>query len=702
MSIEKKEILSYAGDIWSTADILRGVSIKDSHWPEYMMPLFALLMIESRIVRKIKEYEKKFGSRDEAIQEYTYDVDDKIKSNQNIYGMNKLLIENGITLAKVCENDTGFDKALQEYLNAYDPETKDLLGITPRDGDNKLDINKYIKILDDKNAKFQYLKAWSKIDLTDFNNSEITTLEEHIKRKWADISAETAGQQYTPDDIIALISEISVRYYEDHSESTKNINIYDMTCGGGNMLFGIEDNINNMLIYKNVPEGDMPCMMTHGQEYESSLYALAKIEGRFRDDSKIEYGNTLINDQFPNTKMNIIAANPPYGVDWKHEEGAIRNDKTGRFHYFPTVSDGQMLFLQHAIAKLTDVPNQLSLGCIVLNGSPLFSGDAGSGESEIRKWILDNDYLEALIQLPTNEFFNTGITTYIWVLNKNKKPENKNKIKLIDSSEMFTKLKKSKGKKSKELNESARKQIVEWLISNVQNEKVKVFDRSYFYYNKQKITLNNVDIKGKSFIPVKNNKVVKSVKIEDVDKFILNDDKANSFVSVGEIDDFKSLAKSANNYFKTLVEGSFSFIKDRFEYGYDTEKESLFEKDLGSKHVEYLGCGEIKIKASYKAPTKTRKETYSVFAELSPKKETDYEIVPFSFNEEENKKNIQDFMDKWVEKEYTLGDRTVGAEVNFNKIFYKPEELRPLEEIKNDLLASHDKLSQLMSEVFDD
>lgn len=705
MSENKKDILSYAGAIWSTADILRGVGIKESDFPEYMMPMFALLMTESRILRKLSELEEQFGSKELAIEEYIEEVNENIRFNQPIYGMNELLVKDGITLRKVCENDLGFNKTLGEYLDSYDNETKDLLGILQRDGDNKLDIYKHLKKLDDKGVKFQYVKAWSEIDLTDFNNSDITTLEEDIKRRWADISAATSGEQYTPSDIIALISEICVSYYREYNKTAQNINIYDMTCGGGNMLFGIEDNIDNMLIKNQTPVEQMPYMRTYGQEYNSSLYALAKIESRFRKSSNIAYGNTLTNDQFPETKMNIIGANPPYGIDWKQEEKAIRNDKTGRFHYYPSVSDGQLLFLQHGISKLTDDPTQLSIGCIVLNGSPLFSGDAGSGESEIRKWILDNDYLEALIQLPTSEFFNTNITTYIWVLNKNKKPNNKNKIKLIDSSEMFTKLKKSKGSKSKELAEEARGKIVEWLLNdNIDNENVKVFDRSYFYYNKQRLIITHEDVNGKAFVPMKNDREVKSIKIENVKEVRLKETGERFLLDeLNEIsdEDLKGKAKELTEKFNVDEGELIVVLDDDTVYQYNTEKETIEAKDVSGK-ITNLGCGQITFKASYKKATKIKPEHIQCFVELSSKKETDYEVIPFSFDEEENNKNIEEFLNQWVEKKYELKDRIIGVEVNFNKIFYKPEVLRPLEEIQQDLLNSHDKLSKLMQEVFND
>ncbi|MFM6209330.1 class I SAM-dependent DNA methyltransferase, partial [Planktothrix sp.] len=170
-----------------------------------------------------------------------------------------------------------------------------------------------------------------------------------------------------------------------------------------------------------------------------ALYALARIESRFRPGSKIEHGNTLTNDKFYNDDFDVVVANPPYGVSWKGYQKDVENDKTGRFKYLPSISDGQLLFMQHLISKL-DVNG---IGVVVHNGSTLFSGDAGSAESNIRKWMLDSDFVEAIIQLPTDEFFNTGIHTYLWVLNKNKDADRKDKVMLINASEKFRLLKKN-------------------------------------------------------------------------------------------------------------------------------------------------------------------------------------------------------------------------------------------------------------------
>ena len=473
-------ILQYESKIWATAELLRGSGIKESEWPSFMMPFFALIMVESRLVRMLDDEKQLIG--EEAFAKIDKaDLLDLIKDKGQ--GYNNYIFEHNKSLSDICKNDKSFEIDFVAYLNGFDGETRDLLGVEVSEGEKFLDIKGVITKLKAKKVLLGYTKLWSEIDLKPYNNSEITTLEEHIKRKWADISAETAGEQYTPDDVIALIAEIIASKIE---ESDTLLKIYDCTCGGGNLLFGVEDRINEK--FKRLTQ-------TYGQDWNDALYALAKIESRFRADSKIEHGNTLVDDKFYNEEFDVVIANPPYGVSWKGYEKDINNDKTGRFKFIPSISDGQLLFMQHLISKLDSV----GMGVVVHNGSTLFSGDAGSAESNIRKWMLDSDIVEAVIQLPTDEFFNTGIYTFLWVLNKNKQEHHIGKVMLINASEKYKPLKKSKGSKRKEIDEISRMEIVDTLTNYVDNDYAKVFEKEFFYFNKQGIMLTNVDVSGESF-----------------------------------------------------------------------------------------------------------------------------------------------------------------------------------------------------------
>jgi len=232
-------ILQYESEIWATADLLRGCGIKESEWPSYMMPFFALIMIESRLVRLLEKEVADAGG-EKAFDAMREDDRLALLIDQK-QGYNKYLFEQKKSLAEICANDKTFEIDFDAYLKGFDEETKDLLGVEPGDeGEKFLNIKNYISILKNKKVLLGYVKKWSEIDLKPYSNSDITTLEEHIKRRWADMSAETAGEQYTPDDVIALMADIVASKIEPKETLLK---IYDPACGGGNLLFGVEDRI---------------------------------------------------------------------------------------------------------------------------------------------------------------------------------------------------------------------------------------------------------------------------------------------------------------------------------------------------------------------------------------------------------------------------------------------------------------------------
>ncbi len=691
-------IQQYESKVWSTADLLIGAGIKQSDFPKYMMPYFAMIMLESRLVRHYKELLKDFGADSIDDIENINDFLEEFK-DYNI-GYNEVVIKQHKTLADICKNDKTFDNDFDTYLKAFDPETKELLGVDRGNTEEKyLDISGLSGQLRKKNILFDTVKKWSEIDLTPFNNSDITTLEEHIKRKWADISAETAGEQYTPDDIITLISEIILSKIEDNGEF---LTIYDPTCGGGNLLFGVEDIIQKSY---NRPT------KTYGEDWSDSLYALAKIESRFRTDSDIRYGNTLVEIRFIEKQFDVIVANPPYGVDWKGYKKDIENDTTGRFHALPSISDGQFLFTQHILSQL----DAKGLSVVVHNGSTLFSGDAGSGESNIRKYFFDNDWVEAIIQMPTDEFFNTGIYTYLWIFNKNKAKERKDKVILINGSDFYEPLKKSKGKKRKEMVFENRKTIVDALTNFDNTEYAKVFDKWHFYFNKQAIMLTNVDENGKTLesqLPVKKNKEgekirAKSIKLSPTKITQVEGEETIELtefeIKIFDATKYNSLMEYYSEGVKPLVnsldykEADLKVTIDKISYYFDADKETIIKETKESKTE--IGNGKIVIKASYKKATKTNEAYILITTELTPDYEKDYEIISYSPDIEENQQNISTFMAKYITKPFRYIENTIGVEINFNKVFYKPEQLRSLVEITADLQNLEDDLSNLEKEL---
>lgn len=685
-------ILQYESKIWATADLLRGCGIKESEWPSFMMPFFALAMIESRLVRMFDDLKKEIG--EEAFAKiHKDDLYDLIKDKGQ--GYNIFIFEKSQALTDICKNDKSFEIDFDAYLKGFDGETKDLLGVDASEGEKFLDIKGVITKLKAKKVLFSYTKLWAEIDLKPFNNSEITTLEEHIKRKWADISAETAGEQYTPDDVIALIAEIIASKIE---ESDTLLKIYDCTCGGGNMLFGVEDRINQK--FKRLTQ-------TYGQDWNDALYALAKIESRFRPDSKIEHGNTLVEDKFDNEEFDVVIANPPYGVSWKGYEKDITNDKTERFKYLPSISDGQLLFMQHLISKLDSV----GMGVVVHNGSTLFSGDAGSAESNIRKWMLDSDIVEAVIQLPTDEFFNTGIYTYLWVLNKNKQAHHKDKVMLINASEKFKPLKKSKGSKRKEVDKASRLEIVATLSAYQDNDFARVFDKEFFYFNKKAIMLTNVDEQGRTFeahLPLKEDKFGEMKRVSSIElaptKIMQGGIELTEF-SIKKYD--ATQYASLNSYFAETIKPLVSQFDYKEQpllittadayYFYDAEQETLI-KEAGSIK-EALGCGKIVVSASYKKATKKLAERIEITVELTADYQKDYEIIPFHKDPAANQAAIEAFTARYITKPFVYLENVVGVELNFNKIFYRPETLRPVSEIAAEIADLDKALQALEAEL---
>lgn len=685
-------ILKYESDIWKTADLLIGAGIKQSDFPKYMMPYFALLMVESRLVRVSKKLEEEIG-RD--------NIEDFVEMFQlEGLGYNDYVIRKNKSLKDICKNDKTFDVDFHSYLKSFDPETKYLLGVDKGTEEEKfLDISGISGQLKKKRILFETVKVWSEIDLTPFDNSEITTLEEHIKRKWADISAETAGEQYTPDDIISLITELIVTKFEDNG---KFLTMYDPTCGGGNLLFGVEDKI----------KSDLPSRptATYGQEWNDTLFALAKIESRFRKDTYIEYGNTITEiGKFFDKFFNIAVANPPYGVDWKGYEKDVKNDNTERFVALPSISDGQFLFTQHILYKL----NEEGFAVVVHNGSTLFSGDAGSGESNIRKHFFENDWVEAIIQMPTDEFFNTGIYTYLWVFNKKKPADRKDKVILINASDLFEPLKKSKGKKRKQMNLENRKEIVKAFTEFKDNSFSQVFDKWHFYYNKQSIMLTNVDENGKYIeMPTKVNRTgetveEKSIKLEPI-KLIVQSENEPLDITEFEITTFdKTKYKSLEDYFNDEVKQTLSAIDYKEQdvkvytkdaaYWYDQDKETIIEEVKG-KHIE-LGCGKILIKPVYKKATNNKSATIVITVELTKDLQKDYEIIPYSPDDAVNQQNIADFMTKYITRPFEYVDNVIGVELNFNKVFYVPEKLRTVIDVQAEIDSLENKLANLQNEL---
>lgn len=678
-------LLEYAGKIWDTADTLRGAGIKESEWPTYMMPFFALMMLESRLRRfkqeRIAEFEKETGAAfDPEDATHAQWLDDSAKAVNKGYHKDLLLHDKG--LRETCLVPGGnFLNRLFSHLNQYDPDTKKLLGIDYAHGSAKfLDMQGKASDLNarDNNPLYPFAQKWASIDLTPFNNSEITTIEEHIKRKWADISAETAGEQYTPSDVIDLATALIIELRREGKGGAGIADVYDMACGGGNFLFATEDALRDAFPDLSV--------RTRGQELNDALYALASIEARFREDAKIEWGNTLTNDLFLLDKFDAIVANPPYGVDWKDFKQSLSMDASGRFakDRMPPTSDGQLLFLQHAAFHLSEV----GVAAIVHSGSTLFSGDAGGGESETRRWLIQQqDIVEAIVQLPKNEFFNTGISTYLWILNRAKPQARKGKVLLINAEDNFVKLKKNLNKKNCKIDEANCAAIVEAFRAYADGPISKVLMVDQLLYNKVEIILHRHDEAGRA---------IQQETALDGEVIRVTTDEQSHIIKNGPLlkpDELsiKEAAAAFNEAIKaaealTVQSGKLTYTRDsetgairRYRHSRTGGNPEVFE-DLTE-----LGLGVLAVKA--KVAKSKGAEVLKVEVTLGPLKEKDTETTAFSSDPARNEEIIRDFLATWVKEpfERVPDGVTVGCEINFNKQFPKKSEVRPVKELLEEL-----------------
>lgn len=666
-----KDILSYESEIWACADLLISSGIKQSKFPDYMMPFFALIMLEGRMRNEMRDIQEAEGI------DPTENIEDFVEAfRDRECGYNDYIVRQNKTLSSICDNDKTFEQDFSQYLAGFDAQLKELLGIERGTDDSKyLNLDGMVAELRKKGILMQYITGWAQIDLSPYNNSEITTLEEHIKRKWADISAETAGEQYTPEDIISLIAEIVAAKIDIPKRDF--VHLYDPTCGGANLLFGVADRLREGAGYEFIA--------ANGCDWNDALYALAKIESLFRDNAEIKYGNTLTSLPFNGKSFDVVVANPPYGIPWKGYEKEIRDDQTGQFAFLPSVSDGQLLFLQHNAWHLHD-----SKGIVVEvnNGSSLFSGDAGSGESNVRKYLFDNDWVEAIIQMPSDEFFNTGIVTYLWILNKNKSADRKNKVILINASDLWQPLKKNKGSKRKEMNETHRADIVRALVEFRDCDIAKVYDKWHFYFNKQQIELTEIDEAGRSA----SESLGYYGEPYKIKNFEATYDEANGWL--WPIGDNAEYPEEALANLDIQPKDIIIFSK---EYIYISGKNrpgiiQISRKD-GSDENLGMGCLNFSISRS-----KTTGKV-SASAKVTNKTDKDTEVIPYNPDPEENDHVIAEFLARYLSKPYRLLDNTVGVEVNFNKEFYVPETVEPVDTILAEIAEIDSELATLEKEL---
>lgn len=426
--------------IWSVADILRG-DYKQSDYGKVILPFTVLrrldCVLEATKTAVLAELETKTK------QGLSPDPFLVRKAGQCFYNTSPL------DLAKLLGDQDHIRQNLYAYIQAFSPAARDIF--------ERFDFYTQIERLAKAGLLYLVTEKFANIDLhpDQVDNTQMGLVFEELIRKFAEISNETAGEHFTPREVIRLM--VNLLFIEDDDVLTPGNavvrTIYDPTAGTGGML----STAGEFLLEHN-PQARLTMF---GQELNDESYAICKADMLIKgqDVGNIVVGNTLSEDGHAHRKFDYMLSNPPFGVEWKKVEREVRKEAEekgfdGRFGPgLPRVSDGSMLFLLHLISKMRPAVDGGSRFGIVLNGSPLFTGGAGSGESEIRRYVLENDLVEAIIGLPTDMFYNTGIATYVWILSNKKPALRKGKVQLIDASSFWQKMRKSLGSKRKEMSE---------------------------------------------------------------------------------------------------------------------------------------------------------------------------------------------------------------------------------------------------------
>ena len=510
MAVNFNELSSF---VWSVADILRG-DYKQSDYGKVILP-FTLLrrmdcVLESTKPTVLKEFEAR---KNLGIDLKTFLTK---KSGQSFYNTSKF------DLPKLLGDPNHIKANLTAYINAFSDNSRDIF--------ERYDFLKQIEKLDENNLLFMIVQKFSAIDLHPnvVSNSDMGLVFEDLIRRFAELSNETAGEHYTPREVIRLM--VDLLFSSDDDALTKPgivRSVYDPTAGTGGMLSISGEHLKGLN-----PEARL---VMYGQELNGESYAICKADMLIKDQdvSNIIMGNTLSEDGHAGKEFDYMLSNPPFGVEWKKVESAIRKEHEqrgfeGRFGAgLPRISDGSLLFLLHLLSKMRPYDKKKHEGGsrigIVLNGSPLFTGGAGSGESEIRKWIIENDWLETIVALPTDMFYNTGISTYVWILTNKKTANRKGKVQLVNGTEFFQKMRKSLGSKRKELGADDISRIVKLHGDFEENEYCKIFDNAEFGYSTITVERPLLDEKGKVVTDKKDNPKA-DAKLRDTENIPLKDD----------------------------------------------------------------------------------------------------------------------------------------------------------------------------------
>ena len=659
MSIDNN--FNHVAFLWNIAESLRG-TYKEEDYRKVMLPLIVIrrfdCLLDDYDRETIKSVYKEYDFLPEEERDELVILDLKENHNINLQFYNV----SDITWRDLIDDSPDIKSHFEEYINGFSNNVKEIIG--------KFKFRDEINQLDKKDKLYAVLSKMYEVDLhiNSVSNNKMGYIYEEMLRRFTENSA--AGEQYTPREVIRLCMEMLFMGKENFlTQEGKVISIADFCCGTGGMLSIAEDYVEKV--------NPSAIVNVYGQELLDESFAICQADMLMKGQNpdNIRLGNTLTQDRFSGEKIRFLISNPPFGVTWKDEEKKVKEEADlgfdGRFGAgTPRVSDGSLLFLQNMISKMYD-DEEGSRIAIIFNGSPLFTGDAGSGESNIRKWIIENDLLEGIIALPTDMFYNTGISTYIWVLTNKKEEKRKGKIQLVNATEYYQSMRKSLGNKRKEITNEQIEEIKQIYGKFEESENSKIFDNKDFGY--RKITIER---------PLKlsfriNEEAIENVK--NTTQFVNLAVSKKKDVEVKEREEAEGREKQ-----ERLLKLLESFDSD-FEY-MDRDK---FIKDLKSKSKEFdttLSAGLVKAMVN---AIGVRNEDAVVCKDSKGNIESDS-----SLKDTESislKEDVYEYFDKEVKphvEDAYIDESTmdnIGYEIPFTRHFYKYEELRPFAEIMKEV-----------------
>ncbi len=675
------EIVSF---LWGVADLLRD-DFRRSKYQDVILPLTVLRRIDC-VLADTKEAVLK---RNAQIKGKLDNPDDLLRKTSGYAFYNTSLYD----FEKLLQDAPNLAKNLRNYLAGFSPNMREVL--------EKFDFDGTIAKLDEAGVLFLVMERFKNVDLHPglVDNHTMGTVFEELIRKFNEAMNENPGEHFTPRDVVHLMVDLMLA--GDGRRIRKPgvaVTVYDPCCGSGGMLTITKEHIQGSDDRAGIGPG--ADVFLFGQEVNPETYAVSKSDLFLKDPTgedadRIRFGSTLSNPGHRGHGFDYLITNPPYGKDWKKDEEVVTAEyekgAAGRFAAgLPRISDGQLLFLQHMVSHMRSPEEGGSRVAIIMNGSPLFTGDAGGGESEIRRWILENDLLEALVALPEQLFYNTGIATYVWVLSNRKAPERRGKVLLVDATSFWVPMKKSLGDKRREIPRERAAEILELLDRFEEGPHTKVFPTTHFGY--RKITVER---------PLRLNFQATPERIARLEEETAFRNLVRSKKKGKAAEDEVAEGRATQEAVRTLL-GTLpgTLFKDR----------AAFIKSLDGAAKKAGVRLPAPIKKAILSALSERDETAEICrdGEGNPEPDTelrDTENVPLSEDVDTffRREVAPHVPDAWIDtskrdaKDGNVG--IVGYEINFNRYFYVYEPPRPLEEIEADIRGVEAEILAMLREV---